>query len=100
MIELSIPHEFFLNPPEKAKLIKFEGVAEKNVFNITSPFQSNGEIFIAGRIESRSIPSDSTVGIFKQKDNLNYTLHNIFKTMELEDPFVTSIKGNLIVGLV
>lgn len=101
MVELALPQEFPLNPPEKSELIKFEGVKENNVFNITAPFEYNGETLIAGRIQSSKDNSTaSTIGIFRQTDGLSYTLSNMFPAIGMEDPFVTLIKGDLMLGCV
>lgn len=101
MVELALKQEPALNPPERAELIKFEGVKENNVFNITAPFEYKGETLIAGRIQASKDKSlASTIGIFKQTGDSSFLLRNIFPAIGLEDPFVTSIKGNLILGCV
>lgn len=101
MVELALKQEPALNPPERAELIKFEGVKENNVFNITAPFEYKGETLIAGRIQASKDKSlASTIGIFKQTGDSSFLLRNIFPAIGLEDPFIASIKGNLILGCV
>nr|MBI5455628.1 DUF1861 family protein [Candidatus Levybacteria bacterium] len=101
MVESALMQESFLNPSEEAGLIEFEGVKGKFVFNITAPFEYNGEILIAGRIQSsRDESLASTIGIFRQTGDSSFAIRNIFPAIGLEDPFVTSIKDNLILGCV
>ncbi|QJD87468.1 DUF1861 family protein [Cohnella herbarum] len=76
--------------------ILFEGVDGKDVYNITSPFMDRGSLIIAGRVEGRTTER-SDVLFFRQQGDV-WTPHPDYPTFELQDPFVTRIKGELIFG--
>lgn len=89
--------EFLKQPqPQHAEKIKFSGVGKKDVYNITAPFQDEGELVIAGRVESRD-SEHSQVYFFVEhagewKPRVNAPVFT------LQDPFVTRIGGNLVFG--
>ena len=100
MVELALKQEPILNQPERGRFIEFEGV-RGTVFNITAPFEYNGGTLIAGRIQASKDKSlASTIGIFRQTDDLSYTLINRLPTIGLEDPSIAHIKGDLIFSCV
>lgn len=73
--------------------LKFSGPID--VYNITKPFQSGGETFIAARIEPRDLNFHAKTVFFK-KTGGEWVIQN--STFNLEDPFVTTIKGELVFG--
>jgi hypothetical protein len=78
------------------KRMKFIGIFNKDVYNITAPFTHSGRTIIAGRVESR-FQNDSTVSFFeKYKDAWCHIIES--PVMKLEDPFFTRIDNELIVG--
>ncbi|KAA8671580.1 DUF1861 family protein [Clostridium sp. WLY-B-L2] len=79
-----------------AKRVKFIGIFNKDVYNITAPFLNNGRIVIAGRVESK-MGRDSMVLFFeKYKDAWCHVVES--PIMELEDPFFTKIGDELVIG--
>jgi hypothetical protein len=76
--------------------IEFTGVGDKDVYNITAPFEDDGEMVIAGRVEARD-SEHSEVVFFVERDGKWQPRMNT-RTLTLQDPFVTKIKGELIFG--
>lgn len=88
---------------EKAKVVKeaailrFSGVGDQDVYNITAPFELAGKEVIAGRIESRD-SEVSTVGLFEEVETNRWTLIADSIELSLQDPFYTRIDGQVILG--
>lgn len=80
---------------KKEKLI-FDGVGEKDVYNISAPFIDEGQLVIAGRVESRD-SEHSEVYFFMKKDGKWVPRENT-KVLTLQDPFFTFIHGELLLG--
>lgn len=79
------------------KLI-FEGVGGYDVYNISQEFENEGNFYIAGRVEKRS-NEISCVRFFRKVGEHRYAAD--FPEMvfdKFQDPFVTRIDGELIVG--
>lgn len=85
-----------------AKRIIFEGVGNKDVYNITSPFVMNQREYIAGRVESRENDLDSKIVFFvkasEDEHNIKYVIDEKAKILGLQDPFFSIIDKNLIIG--
>lgn len=66
------------------------------VYNPTLPFENNGEMVIAGRVEQRE-GHDSTTVFFHERGGIWFPIADtpVFK---LEDPFVTKIGENIVFG--
>lgn len=82
---------------ESVKLT-FEGVGSYDVYNCSTPFTWNGKEYIYGRIEKRSKWAQSMVGLFEKIDKDRYILaknHNMF---QLEDPNVSIIHEEIVMG--
>ncbi|MDM5153114.1 DUF1861 family protein [Bacillus sp. DX1.1] len=79
-----------------AEKIEFVGVADKDVYNITAPFEDQGELVIAGRVESRD-SEHSQVYFFVEKDG-KWAPREGAPVFELQDPFVTRINDDLVFG--
>ena len=76
--------------------LTFIGAEGKDVYNITKPFLDDGEMIIAGRVESRD-SEISEIKFFKEIDgNWVKVERNIM--LKLQDPFVTKISGELVLG--
>ncbi|MBY0145048.1 DUF1861 family protein [Neobacillus niacini] len=82
--------------PVHAEKIVFTGVGEKDVYNICAPFEDEGELVIAGRVESRD-SEHSNVYFFVER-NGEWVPRENSPVLELQDPFFTTIAGELIVG--
>jgi len=80
----------------QSEKLKFVGVEGKDVYNITKPFEDAGEMVIAGRVESRD-SEESEVNFFKEIDGIWVKVERNIK-LTLQDPFVTKIAGELILG--
>jgi hypothetical protein len=77
--------------------LTFVGIEDRDVYNITKPFLDNGEMIIAGRVESRD-SEISEVKFFKESETGVWV--KVHRTIELhlQDPFVTKIHGELVLG--
>lgn len=67
-----------------------------DVYNITAPFEVNGVLMLAGRVEPRD-SEDSHVIIFRQNGNEWVPLENV-PPLHLQDPFITFVNGQLVLG--
>ncbi len=76
--------------------IKFTGIRNMDVYNITAPFKDQDETIIAGRVECRN-NEDSSVMFFTEKDG-TWSLKMDAPVFKLQDPFISRIKGELIFG--
>lgn len=76
--------------------LAFQGVGNHDVYNITAPFEDEGELVIAGRMESRD-SEQSMIVFFVQKDGA-WTPREGSPVFNLQDPFYTRIGGQLVVG--
>ncbi|HBF77939.1 MAG TPA: hypothetical protein DEF85_07350 [Clostridiaceae bacterium] len=77
------------------KLI-FKGIEGKDVYNITAPFEDDGDLVIAGRVEDRNC-EQSKVKFFINRDGVWIPRTNTVE-FDLQDPFVTLIDSELIFG--
>jgi len=85
-----------LNYEKFPKKLNFKGVSLKDIYNITAPFIDNGIETIAGRVEDRNSEL-SQVMFFQKYDNIWCHVINS-PIFNLQDPFFTKIKGELIIG--
>lgn len=76
--------------------LAFSGVGKRDVYNITAPFVHDGEEVILGRVEERD-SEFSQVFFFTLCDGV-WIPRAHTHTYNLQDPCVTHIKGELIVG--
>ena len=83
-----------LNP----RPLTFVGVDGYDVYNISTPFTIKGRTYLAGRVEKRE-NEFSVVRIFEKTGEDEYTAILPELTFRnLQDPFVTFIKGQLVLG--
>lgn len=80
-----------------AEKITFEGVDNLDIYNITAPFKSAGNWYIAGRVEPRD-SEHSKVYFFKQKTDTQWIVAEGAPVFDLQDPFITHVNGSLIFG--
>lgn len=85
-----------ISQPANAEKIVFTGIGEKDVYNISAPFEDAGELVIAGRVESRD--SEHSHVYFFVERNGEWVPRENAPVLELQDPFFTRIAGELIVG--
>lgn len=76
--------------------LEFTGVGNKDVYNITAPFTSAGQVVIAGRVEARD-SEHSTIVFFSEQQGKWAPVENA-PTFQLQDPFFTWIEDELIFG--
>ncbi|UNK20271.1 DUF1861 family protein [Paenibacillus sp. N3/727] len=81
---------------QNAEKLVFTGVGDKDVYNITAPFEDEGKQVIAGRVESRD-SEHSEVYFFVEQDGKWVPLEGA-PTFTLQDPFQTHIGGELVLG--
>ncbi len=84
------------NGGRSARRLVFEGVGDRDVYNITAPFKDGGDVILAGRVEGRETER-SNVLFFRRQDDV-WTPHPDYPVYELQDPFYTRINGELIFG--
>lgn len=82
---------------DNSSLIRFKGVADgKDIYNITAPFESDGRKYIAGRVEARD--SEYSEIVFFQQEEDGWMAQKDVQPLQLQDPFVTRIDGQLVLG--
>ena len=85
-------------PPLEAAKIEFGGVGDRDVYNIAAPFRFRGETLIAGRVEPRAT-EHATVVLFRRSRDGVWRPRAGAPTFEgLQDPCVTIIGDDLILG--
>lgn len=82
---------------ESAKLT-FHGVDGFDVYNASIPFKWDGKDYIFGRVERRHEWSRSWVRLFKKKGKDDWELVPDSMIYQLEDPYISIIDGNLVMG--
>ena len=78
--------------------LTFLGVDGYDVYNCSTPIRQGGEVYIFGRVEKREVWAGSTVMLFREVAEDTYALVEGAKTYALEDPFVSVIHGEYILG--
>jgi len=79
-----------------AEKLNFTGVGDKDVYNISAPFENQGKLMIAGRVEARD-SEHSEVYFFEEQSGV-WTPIEGAPTYQLQDPFYTRIHGELVIG--
>ncbi|MBW7455583.1 DUF1861 family protein, partial [Paenibacillus sepulcri] len=83
-------------PATGGERIRFEGIEGRDVYNISAVFADRESLVIAGRVEGRS--TEFSEVIFFRKEGEVWKPHPDYPVYELQDPFFTRIKGELIFG--
>ena len=78
-----------------AKICTFEGVDGYDVYNPSVPFTLGGKRYIAGRVEKRR-DVRSHVRCFEEKNGVFHAVPS--KILNLQDPFVSIINNEVILG--
>ncbi len=81
----------------KTAKLTFLGVDGYDVYNITGEFKQKGETYIAGRVEKRD-SEISCVRFFRKTGDYEYSLFSDVSMVRVQDPFVSQIDGELVVG--
>ena len=82
---------------ESSKLT-FHGVDGYTVYNCSIPFEWEGKTYIFGRVEKFDIWADSHVRLFEKTGADDYTLVSASFTYPLEDPYISMIQGEFVLG--
>lgn len=82
-------------PVQPQKLL-FDGVGNRDVYNIAAPFEDAGDSVIAGRVEARD-SEESEVFFFVERNGQWVPRENA-PVLKLQDPFWTKIAGELVLG--
>ncbi|PWM73548.1 MAG: hypothetical protein DBX59_04820 [Bacillota bacterium] len=83
----------------ESKVLSFDGVCGRDVYNCSIPFEYEGESYIFGRVEKRAEWANSVTYLFcLNKESGVWNRVENFDALPVEDPFITVIDGNLIVG--
>jgi len=85
-------------PAAENALLSFKGISGFDVYNCSVPFTWEGRRFIYGRVERRSDWARSWTRLFEETGPDEYTLVRDSMIYQLEDPFVTVIGGELVLG--
>jgi hypothetical protein len=84
------------DPAPVSGKLRFTGVDDHDVYNITAPFWSAGKRVIGGRVEARD-SEHSTVIFFEEVGDAWQPIADAPR-FPLQDPFVTHIDGELVFG--
>lgn len=82
---------------EKNKL-KFNGVDGYDVYNCSMPFTFKGKEYIFGRVEKRAEWAESFIYLFEKTGRDEYTVAEGSRYYQLEDPYVTVLGDEIILG--
>ena len=83
--------------PRSSQKLSFAGVGDRDVYNITAPFHAGGEAVIAGRVEARDSEAAEAV-FFIERGGRWEPRPGAPVLSRLQDPCVTTIGGELVVG--
>ena len=86
------------NSLKESALLKFNGVPSYDVYNCSIPFLWNGVWYIYGRVEKRSMWAHSHTRLFYKTGVDEYTIAENSMIYPLEDPFISMINGELVLG--
>lgn len=83
-------------PAKMGEVLTFEGADGYDVYNPSIPFEIDGKTVMAGRVENRENEVSKTM-FFEQKGDC-WALIQDAPVLDLQDPFVTSINGEIWLG--
>ncbi len=78
--------------------LKFHGVKGYDVYNSSIPFEWKGKSYIFGRVERRSDWARSWVRLFEKTGKDDWTLVPDSMIYQLEDPYVSMIGSEIVLG--
>ena len=82
---------------KQGELLRFQGVDNRDVYNCSVPFEYDGKTYILGRVEKRNEWANSMTLLFEKKEDIWQRALN-FEPLPIEDPFITEINGEFVVG--
>ena len=83
-------------PEARGKRLKFTSVGDRDVYNITAPFDVDGEKVIAARVEKRD-SEFSNIMFFANRGEVWEPLEGA-PVFDLQDPFITRINNEIVFG--
>jgi hypothetical protein len=86
------------NQPLESVVLTFKGLNGFDIYNTSVPFSWNGKRYIYGRVEKRHEWARSWVRLFEETGKDEYTLVKDSMIYQLEDPFVTVIGDEIVMG--
>jgi len=81
----------------KGNILKFSGVGDHDVYNISRPFEINCRKVIAGRVEKRGVWADSNIFFFEETGNSWEPIIEA-PVLKMEDAFATNIGDEIVLG--
>ncbi len=79
-----------------ARIVPFFGVEGHDVYNPSVPFELDGVTWMTGRVEARDGHASRTMFFERQEDGYHFRAD--MPVYELEDPFITFVDGELVLG--
>ena len=79
-------------------VLTFHGVEGFDVYNCSIPFTWEGKEYIYGRVEKREEWARSWVRLFEKTGEKDYTLVKDHMNYQLEDPYISIIHGEMVLG--
>ncbi|MGY8823525.1 MAG: DUF1861 family protein [Candidatus Latescibacterota bacterium] len=84
--------------PRGGELIHCAGVGDRDVYNITAPFDIAGETLIAGRVEARDTELAETIFFAEGNDRVWRPRAGAPTFPKLQDPCIAFIQGEFVIG--
>jgi hypothetical protein len=84
--------------PAESALLTFKGAGGFDVYNCSIPFFWEGRRYIFGRVERREEYARSWVRLFEETGKDEWTVVNNSMIYPLEDPYVSCIHNQLVMG--
>ena len=82
----------------ESKKLCFKGIDGYTVYNCSIPFEWKGKVYIYGRVEKYDLWASSFVRLFEKTGEDEYTLVRDSMIYQLEDPFISFIQGEMVLG--
>lgn len=82
----------------ESRKLTFHGVEAFDVYNCSVPFEWNGKTYMYGRVEYRDEWARSWSRLFEKTGEDDYTLVPDNMIYQLEDPFISIVQGELVLG--
>ncbi len=78
--------------------LSFHGVDGFDVYNCSMPFIWEGKEYVYGRVEKREEWARSWVRLFQKTGKDEYTLVKDHMIYQLEDPYISIVQGEMVLG--
>jgi hypothetical protein len=84
--------------PVESVILTFKGISGFDIYNCSVPFEWKGGRYIYGRVEKRHEWARSWTRLFAETGRDEYTLVKNSMIYQLEDPFITFIGDEIVMG--